>query len=221
MQSRTLARMQSRDLHTACWSGSRVSRLGRPPWAAWAAPRAGTSVSHQQKMPLACITTSICLSSSSCLIKVFETACISVALALQQCTGNCSTKEALISLLLPPQEMRCRAFPAEPMTLGSAPCQSQLASLPPSQGMRATCPACWSAMCWPCITLHQTLLQTSMLEVRLFSMRDTAYDLAVVSSLSVHEYCLIPWTCKSRRHAWEQTGLAESWAPLHFSATCT
>ena len=81
MQSRTLARMQSRDLRRACWSGSRASHLGRPPWAAWAGPRAGTSVSHQQKMPLACITTSSCLSSRSFRIKVHETACIWAALA--------------------------------------------------------------------------------------------------------------------------------------------
>ena len=95
-----------------------------------------------------------------------------------------------MSLSLPSQEMRCRAFPAEPMTLAAAPCQCQLAYLPPSQGTRATCPACWSAMCWPCIILHQTLSQTSMLEVRLFSMRTSANDFAVVSFLSMHEYCV-------------------------------
>ena len=68
-------------------------------------------------------------------------------------------------LLLPPQEMPCKAFPAEPMTLAAAPCQYQLASLRPSQGTRATCRACWSAMCWQSITLHAMLSLTSVLEV--------------------------------------------------------
>ena len=54
MQSRTLARTPFRDLRRVCWSGSRVSHLGRPPWAAWAGLRAGTSVSEQSKM-LSCM----------------------------------------------------------------------------------------------------------------------------------------------------------------------
>ena len=187
MQSRILARMQSRDLRRACWIGSRVSRLGRPPWAVWADPRAGTSVSHQQRSPLACITASPCLSSSSRRIKVHENACIWVALACSSAQATFSIMETLIGLLLLLQEMHCRAFQAELMTSAAAPCQCQLASLPPSQGMRATCLACWSAMCWQCIILHQTLLLTSILEVRSFAACQSAKDFASLSVLSMHE----------------------------------